>query len=130
MAIKDLKKLLKKMEPKLAKGEFVFCSVSEKKMRALELKSVLEFKEKEGVTLVLEKKTADANALEYSGVWALITLSVYSDLNAVGLLAKVTGALARAGIPANLVSAYHHDHVFVPRAKAKKALKALEVLSQ
>lgn len=129
-AIKDLGKLLCGLKPELVKGEYVFCTVSEKQLRELESTPRLIFREKEGVTVVLERKAAEKNGLRYSGKWAMITLAVHSDLEAVGLLAAVTKALAERGISVNAVSAYYHDHLFVPRNAAEKALKLLRFLSQ
>ena len=43
--------------------------------------------------------------------------------------AAVAGALAEAGISANVVAAYHHDHIFVPAADAERALATLRALS-
>ena len=59
---------------------------------------------------------------------AWITLEVHSDLNAVGLTAAVSGALARAGISCNVVAAACHDHLFVPVEAAPAALACLESL--
>jgi hypothetical protein len=42
----------------------------------------------------------------------------------------VTRALAGAGISANPVSAFHHDHLFVPWAERLRALAVLEALSR
>jgi len=58
-----------------------------------------------------------------------ITLRVNSALDGVGLTAAVSAALARKGIPANVVAAYHHDHVFVPAAQAEAALEVLRSLA-
>ncbi len=128
--IKDLDELLKKMKPVLADKEFVFCTISEARFNRLKLKPLLIFNEKEGRTLIIEKTAADANSLPYSGTWALITLTVYSDLSAVGFLAKITHELAEAGISVNAVSAYYHDHIFVPIETADKAMKILKNLSK
>jgi hypothetical protein len=57
-------------------------------------------------------------------------LGVESDLAAVGLLAAVTGALAAAGISGNVVSAIHHDHLFVPVDRGPDAVAVLERLSR
>jgi len=43
----------------------------------------------------------------------------------VGLTAAVSGRLAANGISANMIAAYHHDHVFVPKDKAQLALQLL-----
>ena len=121
--------LLKSMKPELVKEKFVFCTVSEQSFSKLNVKPLLIFKEEEGITIVLKKESADANSLPYSSVWALITLTVSSDLTAVGFLAAITNSLAESGISVNVVSAYYHDHLFVPIEKAEKAMQVLKVLS-
>ncbi|HIH22792.1 TPA: ACT domain-containing protein [Candidatus Micrarchaeota archaeon] len=130
--ISDLPTLLKSMRPKLVKGELVFCSVPQKQFAIIskihtELNPLLVFREDEGITLIIEKKIADKNNLKYSGTWAFITLTVNSDLSAVGFLATITTRLAKSGIPVNAVSAYHHDHIFVPHDRADNALRILRV---
>lgn len=61
--------------------------------------------------------------------WARIELTVRSDLAAIGLTAAVTAALAAEGIPANVVAACNHDHLFVPWEDRERALATLERLS-
>ncbi|MBI4983575.1 ACT domain-containing protein [Candidatus Woesearchaeota archaeon] len=124
--ITNLNQLLKSMQPKLLLGEFVFCIVKDVPPR---FKPKMIFQEEEGVTLILEKEVADKNKLYYDKVWSLITLNVNSDLSAVGFLAAITPALAQAGISVNVVSAYHHDHLFVPEERAEEAIKILRKLS-
>ena len=58
-------------------------------------------------------------------IFRLITLTVHSSLEAVGLTAVVTNKLAEHKISANVVAAYYHDHIFVPCEKAKKAMEVL-----
>lgn len=128
--IKDLKELVKLIKPKLIKGDFVFCSIPEKKLAKLKINSLLTFREREGITIILEKKQADKNKLIYSDIWKLITLDVYSDLNAVGFLARITNKLARLGISVNVISAYYHDHLFVPKEKLKQTINILNHLSK
>ena len=50
-------------------------------------------------------------------------------MEAVGLTAAVAAALAEAGISANVVAAYYHDHIFVSKVSAERALAVLEALS-
>lgn len=126
---KDLDQLMKSMKPELVSGEFIFCSVSDKTASTLNVKPLMIFREKEGITLILSKKDADLNSVKYDALWALITLTVHSDLAAVGFLARITNALAKEGISVNAVSAYYHDHLFVPKEKSKEALQILQKLT-
>jgi hypothetical protein len=46
------------------------------------------------------------------------------------MTAALAKALTEAGISANVVAAYHHDHIFVPWARRHDALAALEALAR
>jgi uncharacterized protein len=84
------------------------------------------FREQEGLTLVLQKEQADALQLSYSFVTAWITLTVHSSLEAVGLTAAFATALAEENISCNVVAAYYHDHIFVAKPDAARAIAVLE----
>jgi hypothetical protein len=51
---------------------------------------------------------------------------VHSALTAVGFLAAITTRLAEAGISVNAVSAYYHDHLFVPWERREEAMEVLK----
>ncbi len=127
--ISDLNALVKSMSPKLIDGDFVFCSVSEKRLSELKITPLLLFKEEEGISIIVKKHTADINSLAYSRIWTLITLTVHSDLSAVGFLALVTDKLAKSGISVNIISAYYHDHLFVPKEQSGQAMSLLNDLT-
>jgi hypothetical protein len=126
----DLGILLRSMEPSLADEEYVFVSMEESRRTDLNIDALLTFKEKEGVTLVLDKTTADSHSLEYLATWSMITLSVHSDLEAIGFIARVSSELAKEGISVNVVSAFYHDHLFVPHEEGQEALEILQTLSE
>lgn len=46
-------------------------------------------------------------------------------VEAVRFLAYTTQRLAQAQIPCNAMSAFRHDHLFVPEARAHEALELL-----
>jgi hypothetical protein len=125
----DLDTLLVLLEPSLLPGDFVFCTAANLKYGDFaELQPLASYQEEEGLTLVLAKQSADVAGLAYDSVFNCITLMVHSSLEAVGLTAAVSGKLAANGISANVMAAYHHDHVFVPENKAKLALQLLAEL--
>lgn len=122
----DLNKLLVLLEPNLLPSDFVFCTAANLKYGDLaELQPIASYQEEEGLTLVLDKKVADGAGLAYDSVFNCITLTVHSSLDAVGLTAAISGKLATNGISANIIAAYHHDHVFVQKCNAQSALQLL-----
>ena len=125
----NLSILLKSMQPLLREGEYVFCSIDHQNNNYPELNPVCLFYEDEGLTLILSRECADATALPYTSVFRMITLSVHSSLDAVGFLAAITSKLAEHSISVNPVSAYYHDHLFVPTSRAKEVMELLQQLS-
>ena len=126
----DLDTLLREMEPELGEGEYVFCTVPPGDSSQLDVEPLGQFREAEGLTLILRRDEAEGLGLAGDFVSRLITLRVHSSLEAVGLLAAITAKLAGRGIPANTVSAYYHDHIFVPADRAEEALACLRDLSR
>jgi hypothetical protein len=86
--------------------------------------------EDEGRTLVLHREDADGLGLPYGFVRAWIDLGLTSALDAVGLTATFSSALAAAGISCNVLAGFHHDHVLVPIAEADRALAVLGACSR
>jgi hypothetical protein len=126
--ITDLNELLASLDPSLEDGEFVLVSVSEEDVGALHGKAIGWFRESEGTTAIVDRGTADVMGLAGEGPFRRITLRVHSSLQAVGLLAVVTQALAEAGIAVNVVSAVYHDHLFIHSPQAEHALRLLRQL--
>ena len=124
----DLNTLLQSMQPILYPGEYVFCTMGDRNYSHLD--PIGLFKEKEGTTLIIEREKADAATLPYTSIFCLITLSVHSNLEAVGFLAAITHKLAEHNISVNPVSAYYHDHLFVPISRAGDAMILLKEFSQ
>lgn len=123
---KDLNKLLALLQPSLLPGEFVFCTVGQKKYGDLAgLQPLASYQEDEGLSLVLIKEVADDAGLAYETVFNCISLLVHSSLDAIGLTAAVSGRLAANGISANVIAAFYHDHIYVPKDKAHLALQLL-----
>lgn len=116
--ITDLQRLLQSMSPQLVEGEYVFCTVDGPLTDYLHLDPIATFREQEGLTLVLKAQHAEKAGLNTNSHFCLITLTVHSSLEAVGLTAAFANKLASYGISANVIAGYYHDHIFVPKGKA------------
>lgn len=127
---RDLETLLREMQPYLHPQAVVFSSLAEEDYLSLHLLPIATFREDEGITVVLTQSQAEQLNLPVAGYWAWITLRIHSSLEAVGFLAMITSALARAGISANVFSAYYHDHLFVPWERRFQAMEVLEEVSR
>lgn len=125
----DIHILLKNMTPILNEGEYVFCTIDD--LGKLNQDSIIGmFREAKGITVIVNKRIADELNLPYNYVAAWITLTIHSSLDAVGLTAAFSKALAEASISCNVVAAYYHDHIFVSRQDADKAMIVLKQLSK
>ena len=107
--------------------EYCFCTFEGNNF-SKDLNPLMTFYEKEGTTLILEKQMAAD--FEYSGTYNCLTLTVHSSLEAVGLTAFVSKVLADNEIPANVVAAFYHDHIFVPSHLSSQALTLLQESAQ
>jgi hypothetical protein len=125
----NLAALLRDSKPEIHKGVFVFCTIADGADISPALRPLLTFREREGMTLVLRREDAERADLSYQFASRQITLTVHSSLDAVGFLAAITARLAEAGIAVNAVSAFHHDHLFVPEHRAEEALAILKDMS-
>ena len=123
----DLRALLAALDPELDPVPKRFLHASHEKARARMADALMMFREAEGTTLIVD---IDEDSLGNDRMlWARITLRVQSSLTAVGLMAAVSAALAKRGIPCNPVSAFLHDHIFVPWNRRDDALDALSHLT-
>ncbi|ESW66270.1 ACT domain-containing protein [Mesorhizobium sp. M1148] len=126
----DLKKLLAAMTPELLPDVYVFATLTPGISRQAGLDPVMVFREREGVTLIVTEDAARAAGLTASFRCRMITLNVHSSLEAVGFLAAITARLAAAGMGVNPVSAFYHDHLFVPAERAEEAMELLRQLAK
>ena len=126
--IRSLHELLKSMEPRRRPGEYVFVVVDDERARELPYEALV--REEEGVTLVMRREVVDAAGLSYDFVAAWITLTVHSDLTAVGLTAAFATALGAERISCNVIAGYRHDHILIPVERVQDALDALTELGR
>jgi hypothetical protein len=127
--ISNLTMLLRSMEPVLHEGVYAYCTLPHDAQIAA-FAPVVTVRESEGLTLVVPEEQAVAAGLPVLFRAAWISLTVHSDLEAVGLTAAFAGALGQAGLSCNVVAGAFHDHLFVPVAQAQKALQVLSDLQR
>jgi len=127
--VSDLTRLLRSMEPELQEGVYVFVRLP-RGPREWSVEPLATFREREGMSAIL--RAEDALYLNLAPLFhaAWITLTVTSDLHAVGLTAAVAAALTERGISCNVVAAACHDHLFVPVERAGEAMEALRRLQR
>ena len=125
--ISELNELLATMSPVQNPGCYVVTSTSDP--ASLTLQDVVSsIREPEGLSLIVCEQRAHELGLPILFRCAWITLTVHSDLQAVGLTASFARALADEGIPCNVVAGARHDHIFVPIANVAAAMDALKNL--
>jgi hypothetical protein len=127
--IADLHVLISRLQPTLNPGTFAFATLSSD--QRVEVDDVVAFvREPEGISVVVDDDRARQLGLTTVFRCAWITLTVHSDLHAVGLTAAFASALASAGIGCNVVAGTNHDHIFVPVDRAQAAMDVLRQLQE
>lgn len=127
---RDLAVLLRTMQPVLDPVDYGFAALAPGTAQPPGLDAFAIIAEAEGTTLIAPADVLARAGLAHRPGWARITLTVHSALEAVGLTAAVAAALADRGISANMVAAFHHDHVFVPWDRRAEAMAALAALAR
>jgi hypothetical protein len=125
----ELKMLLAGLQPVLNAGRYAFVTLPSDYSSATST-FVVTVREAEGMSVILPEQDAIALGLPIAFCAAWITLTVNSDLAAVGLTAAFATALAQAGISCNVVAGVCHDHLFVAVAQAEQAMGVLLSLQQ
>jgi ribosomal protein S18 acetylase RimI-like enzyme len=124
----ELQRLLANLNPEQRPGAYVFSTVDDPEA-LVGIETLASVVEPEGVSVVTSQGEADRAGLAYDYVAGWITLHVHSALDAVGLTAAVSQALAERDISCNVVAGFHHDHLLVPLARVQDALDAIGALA-
>ena len=122
----DLSRLLATMSPVLCGRDWGYATTTQIPAGLLPFATVAE---DEGLTLIAPFADLSDLGLNPQGPMARITLNVHSALEAVGLTAAVSSALAREAISANMIAGFYHDHIFLPASDADRALAILKDLT-
>ena len=122
---------LASLAPVLQSGTYVFAAVFHNADAYEALKvAKASFAEDEGLSLIVPRTEAVRLGMIFDQTLRQITLMVPSQLDGVGLSVLASKALADRGIPASVVAATHHDHIFVPSRRVDEAMEALRALQR
>jgi hypothetical protein len=122
----DLVRMLASLGVERRPGRFAFVTGEWPTLRGV---AVAMVEEAEGTTLIVDADLARTNGAPVDNEFAWLTLTVWSSLEAVGLTAAFSRALADADIACNVLAGYHHDHLLVPVDRADEAIAALHMLA-
>ncbi|MFZ5655752.1 MAG: ACT domain-containing protein [Pseudomonadota bacterium] len=123
----DLDPMLRTLEVDVREGAWAVLTRA-RPDAALDAVAAARIQEDEGITYVVPAATARVQDEVPGFVGAWLSLRVHSALEAIGLTAAVSRALADAGIACNVLAGFHHDHLLVPIARRDDALAALRSL--
>jgi uncharacterized protein len=124
----DLQRLLAGLAPELAEHPRMIRSQAANAPTPAD--AIMTFRENEGTTVIVPAAIITTTEhRQTEPLWAQITLRIHSSLEAVGMMAAIAAALTARNIPCNAVSAYYHDHLFVPWARRDDACLALRELA-
>lgn len=121
----DLGVMLRTLRPEAQPGDWFFATVG----AGTAVTAAATVHEPEGLSVVVDRAEAERLGLDDAHPFRWITLQVHSSLEAVGLTAAVSAALAEQGISCNMIAGAFHDHVFVPAAQLDDALVVLARVS-
>jgi uncharacterized protein len=119
---RDLSTLLQQMTPEVHPEVFTYCSFPDHQLSP-GLTPV-------GLTAIVPLQQAKVLGLPHQFECRMVTVTVHSALDAVGFLARISAALAAVGVACNVVSAFHHDQLFVREDRLDDAMQALKRLAQ
>ena len=124
----DLQRMLATMEPVLGPAEFGYGLVP----GALPpgLAPFATVREAEGLTVIAPVATLRRHGIPHRPGYACISLTVHSDLDAVGLTAAFAQALAERGLSANVIAGLYHDHILTSWDRREEAVDCLLALAR
>ena len=83
--------------------------------------------DKDEITVIIDQCKLEINMVpEHEKDWKILTLDVVFAMNTVGILARISGVLAKRGISIMTISAYSRDHFLIKEKDMPVAIGALQ----
>ena len=80
------------------------------------------------ISLTCPEEKAPENCLSREDGWRCFQVEGPLDFSLVGIMARISGALAEAGIPLFAISTYNTDYIFVKEEQFEQAMERVEAL--
>lgn len=125
----NLEILLQSLSAEADDDVFVFVTLPDD-MIPEDIHPKMVFQEAEGTTIIIPRQEAMERDIAFEFPCRMITLNIHSSLDAVGFIAVIAAELAKHGMGVNPVSAFYHDHLFVPENRKDDAMKILEGIAK
>ena len=78
------------------------------------------------ICLVCPSRTIPQDAIAVEDDWAMLRVAGPLDFSLVGIIAQLTGVLARAGVPVFVTSTFLTDYLLIKANRLSEAIAALE----
>lgn len=106
--------------------DFTVCKVTDYSGVDLADRFCFVGKTEEENSLVCETSRVPANTTEREDGWRVLRIAGTLDFSLVGILAELSGVLARQNIGIFAVSTYNTDYIFLKKDRLDDAVRALE----
>jgi hypothetical protein len=113
------------MRIKKLERDFSVCKVPDLTSVDLDDEFVFLSKTDEEISLVCESGLVPDNALEVEADWRALRIEGVLDFSLVGVIAKISAALAREGVSVFVVSTYNTDYLFLKTRDYERGARAL-----
>ena len=107
-------------------GEFSVCRIKDLSDVRWESEYCFLGKTDKELSLVCRKEDAPSDCIKREDGWRGFYIDGILDFSLVGILAEISGILARNGISIFAVSTYNTDYIFVKQSCFDKAMSHLE----
>lgn len=114
------------MRIKVIEGDFAVCRVEDYSKVDFSEEFCFVGQTDEEKSLVCREKAVPENVIKCEKGWRGFRIEGVLDFSLIGILARISGVLAKNGIGIFVVSTYNTDYVFVKRENFERAVGLIE----
>ena len=106
-------------------GDFTVCKVENLEQVDLTREFVFLSKTDDEISLLCESEFVPQNVITLEAGWKGLKISGMLDFEMVGVISRISGLLAEAGISVFVVSTYNTDYIFVKAENFDESARVL-----